>query len=210
MAVVRVRQHVNPLSDKYQQSLVPPDWSSIYANPRLPLHLDIGCGKGVFLHRMATLTPEWNFLGLEIREPVVTQALIRRDQAGLNNLHFLFGNANCSLETLMASWESNPLQRVSIHFPDPWFKKRHQKRRVVQPELVAVLAKYLPSGGSIVLQSDVEEVARDMCDRITEHPAFERPDSQWLASSPFPVMTDREQVTLEQGKPVYRALYLRI
>ncbi|HEY9881894.1 MAG TPA: tRNA (guanosine(46)-N7)-methyltransferase TrmB [Leptolyngbyaceae cyanobacterium] len=209
MPVVRVRQHVNPLSEKYQAPVQPPDWTQIFAQPNQPLHIDIGCGKGVFLMQMAPLQPDWNFLGLEIREPLVEQSLRRRDEAGFTNLHFIFCNANIALQTLMESWPQAPLQRVSIQFPDPWFKKRHQKRRVTQPELVATLATYLPTGGEVVLQSDVQEVAEEMCDRFAEHPAFQRTASDWLEASPFPAQTDRERVTLEKNLPVYRAVFIK-
>lgn len=207
MAIVRVRQHVNPLSQKYQSVVTPPDWSEIYGDPQRSLHIDIGCGKGQFLLQMAQLVPDWNFLGLEIREPVVDMAQQYRDQAELTNLHFLFCNANTSLQSLMASWPVNPLRRVTIQFPDPWFKKRHQKRRVVQPELVSQLAHYLPSGGEVILQSDVEEVALEMSDRFSENPSFQRQSSGWLPQSPFPAQTERERLTLEKGLPVYRVAF---
>ncbi|WP_035992464.1 tRNA (guanosine(46)-N7)-methyltransferase TrmB [Leptolyngbya sp. KIOST-1] len=210
MAVVRVRQHVNPLSERYQAPVAMPDWSEAFANPQQPLHIDIGCGKGVFALHMAQLQPEWNFLGLEIRKPVVESAQKRQQEAGLSNLHFMYCNVNISLRALLESWgDQNPLQQVSIQFPDPWFKKRHQKRRVLQPELVATLAEFLPPGGRVVVQSDVEEVAVDMCDRLSEHPHFLPQGDRWLPASPFPAQTDRERVTLEQGLPVYRAIFTR-
>ncbi|NEP16718.1 MAG: tRNA (guanosine(46)-N7)-methyltransferase TrmB [Leptolyngbya sp. SIO4C1] len=208
--VRRVRQHVNPLSDKYAQPAVPPDWQSVYERPQQPLHLDIGCGKGYFLRDMAAVCPDWNFLGLEIRQPLVEQALRWRDRQRLKNLHFIFGNANNSLRPLLESWgEALQLQRVSIQFPDPWFKKRHQKRRVVQPQLVEELAQFMPQTGWVWLQSDIEAVAQEMCDRFGEHPGFERQGDDWLAETLLPAQTDREQVTLAQGKPVYRALFIR-
>jgi len=209
VAVVRVRHHVNPLSEKYQQPVDPPIWSALYRRPQQPLHLDIGCGKGEFLFQMASQRPEWNFLGLEIREPLVHRALQWRDQAALQNLHFLFCNVNVSLGYLLDSPDAPPLHRVSIQFPDPWFKKRHQKRRVVQPQLVAELAAFLVPGGSIVVQSDVETVAQEMCDRIGEHPAFHRPHPNWLQQSPLPAQSERERITLEKGEPVYRAEFIR-
>jgi tRNA (guanine-N7-)-methyltransferase len=210
VAVVRVRQHVNPLSEKYQAPVAIPPWSEVFANPQQPLHIDIGCGKGIFVLSMAQLAPEWNFLGLEIRRPVVESAQRRQQEAGLSNLHFMFCNVNISLRSLLESWgDRSPLQQVSIQFPDPWFKKRHQKRRVLQPELVATLAEFLPPGGRVVVQSDVEEVAVDMCDRLSENPQFQRQGDLWLPASPFPAQTDRERVTLEQGLPVYRAIFTR-
>ena len=162
----------NPLSQKYLQPVHPPHWPQIYANLDQPLHLDIGCGRGYFLQQMAQLQPNWNFLGLEIREPLVKQALERRDQQMLTNLHFLFCNANISLQSLLKSWPASRLKQVTIQFPDPWFKKRHQKRRLVQPALVSELAKLLLSGGVVILQSDVESVALEMCDRFQANPGF--------------------------------------
>lgn len=209
MAAVRVRQHVNPLSNKYQTTVDAPDWEDIYATSHQPLHLDIGSAKGHFLIRMAELVPDWNFLGLEIRAPLVDYTLQRREQLGLDNLHFLFCNANTSLSEVLKSLPAGTLQQVSIQFPDPWFKKRHQKRRVVQPELVQALAAALPSDGRVVLQSDVAAVAQDMCDRFAENSAFQRTDAAWLAASPFPAQTDREVLTLSKGLPVYRAIFVK-
>lgn len=210
MAAVRVRQHVNPLSSKYQTPVTPPDWRRVYANPTQPLHLDIGCARGHFLVNMAQQQPDWNFLGLEIRQPLVEQANEWREASGLTNLFFLFCNANNSLRPLLRSLPAGVLHRVSIQFPDPWFKKRHQKRRVVQPALVAELADYLVTGGAVFLQSDVEEVAVEMCDRVQEHSAFLRQgDGLWLPENPLPVATEREQSTIAQGEPVYRALFIK-
>ncbi|NEP56541.1 MAG: tRNA (guanosine(46)-N7)-methyltransferase TrmB [Symploca sp. SIO2G7] len=208
MTKVRVRQHVNPLSKKYQTPVSFPDWTKVYAQITQPLHLDIGCARGEFLFEMARLQPDWNFLGLEIREPLVDKAKALVSELGLSNLHFLFCNVNNSLKPLLNSFPSQTLQRVTIQFPDPWFKKRHGKRRVVQPELVDTLATCLRDGGEIFLQSDVKVVAQEMCDRFAEHPAFYRQGEHWLATNPLPVSTEREASTLSHGEPVYRTLFL--
>ena len=210
MPKVRVRQHVNPLSNKYQTPLSPPNWTDIYAQPTQPLHLDIGCARGEFVLSMAQLQPHWNFLGVEIRQPLVEQANAKVAQLGLSNLHYLFGNINNSLMPLLDSFAPGILQRVTIQFPDPWFKKRQAKRRVVQPKLVETLATYLTDGGVVFLQSDVEEVAVEMCDRFSYHPAFQRQGNDtWLSTNPLPIATERELYTLSHGEPVYRALFVR-
>ncbi len=210
MPKVRVRQHVNPLSKKYQTPVNPPNWEKVYAQATQPLHLDIGCAKGEFLLRMAQVQPDWNFLGLEIREPLVQQASAKVLELGLTNLYFLFCNVSNSLQPLLESLPARTLQRVTIQFPDPWFKKRQVKRRVVQPELVDSLAAYLTDGGEVFLQSDVEAVAIQMCDRFEAHPAFHKQGTDtWLASNPLPVPTEREVSTLSRGEPVYRALFMR-
>jgi tRNA (guanine-N7-)-methyltransferase len=159
---------------------------------------------------MAQLEPDWNFLGLEIREPLVEQANAKVTELGLSNLHYLFGNVNNSLKPLLESFETGILQRVTIQFPDPWFKKRQEKRRLVQPELVDTLANYLIDGGVVFLQSDIEAVAVQMCDRFDDHPTFHRQGNDtWLSTNPLPVATERELYTLSRGEPVYRALFVR-
>jgi tRNA (guanine-N7-)-methyltransferase len=204
-----VRQHVNPLSQKYQQPPQPPTWETIYADPKQPLHLDIGCGRGQFLLTMAQQQPDWNFLGLEIREPLVIQASQWGQELGLVNLHYIFCNVNNFLPLLLASLPVGVLQRVTIQFPDPWFKKRHQKRRVVQPEVVEVLAKHLALAGIVLLQSDVEAVAREMAERFQAHSGFVQQGTGWLETNPLPVATEREQSTLARGEPVYRTVFVK-
>ncbi len=207
MARVRVRQHVNPLSYKYRNPIKPPSWEQIYNNPRQLLHLDIGCARGKFLLNMAQIQPEINFLGIEIRESLVIEANQYREQLGLNNLHFLFGNINISPTTLFQSFPANILQTVSIQFPDPWFKNRHLKRRMVQPGLVLAIAECLRKEGHVFLQSDIEEVAKEMSDRFLENSTFMQQHScQWLADNPFPVATEREIATFNKNQSVYRTL----
>ncbi|TFI56216.1 tRNA (guanosine(46)-N7)-methyltransferase TrmB [Mastigocladus laminosus UU774] len=211
MVRVRVRQHVNPLANKYQASANPLDWEKVYFQPNQPLHLDIGCARGQFLLQLAQIEPSWNFLGLEIREPLVNQANKLRDELELQNLHYLFCNVNNSLRSLLSTLPPGSLQRVSIQFPDPWFKNRHAKRRVVQPELVAELSDYLIPGGMVFLQSDVEFIAIEMCDRFAAHPSFQRQGlGEWLTENPLPVSTERETATLKKGEPVYRTVFTRV
>lgn len=210
MPVVRVREHVNPLSQKYQVAARPPDWQEVFAKPDLPLHLDIGCGRGRFLLEMAQQQPDWNFLGLEIREPLVHQANSWAAESELQNLHYLFCNVNAALKSLLETYPAQALQRVTIQFPDPWFKRRHQKRRMIQPTTVAVLAEHLVEGGLVFVQSDVEDVAREICDRFSNHPAFQKQGTEdWLSSNPLPIPTERETSTLLRGEPVYRTLFVR-
>ncbi|MEC4804704.1 MAG: tRNA (guanosine(46)-N7)-methyltransferase TrmB [Jaaginema sp. PMC 1079.18] len=210
MARVRVRQHVNPLSQKYQKKLILPDWEKIYRDRTQPLHLDIGCARGRFLLNIAQEQPHWNFLGLEIRDPLVEEANRLRDELDLTNLHYLFSNVNVDLNILFPSLPAKIVQWVSIQFPDPWFKKRHAKRRTVQPELIATLAQHLSPGAKLFLQSDVKWLAQEMRDRVNAHPAFTPSHSQlWLPENPLPVPTEREIATQNNQEPVYRCLFVR-
>ena len=211
MARIRVRQHVNPLSKSYQTSITPPEWSQIYAEASQPLHLDVGSARGKFLLQMAQLHPQTNFLGVEIRESLVEEANLKSKKLELANVYYLFGNINISLETILESLPASILQTVTIQFPDPWFKQRHVKRRVVQPQLVETLANYLPVKGIVFIQSDIEEVAQEMKERFSSHPVFQKQHlTPWLSTNPFSVPTEREKSTLAQGKSVYRVLFSKV
>ncbi len=208
---IRIRQHVNPLARKFQQPIDIPDWQDVFAQSNYPLYLDIGCARGGFLLSMAQLDLQTNFLGIEIRDRLVDAANQTRDELGLTNLHYLFGNMNSSALGLLRSLPSNVLKTISIQFPDPWFKKRHNKRRVVQSELVKILVDYLAEGGQVFLQSDIEEVAIEMRDRFANHPLLiQQHTATWLDTNPFPVPTERELYVQEKNLPVYRVLLQKI
>ncbi|HIK36453.1 MAG: tRNA (guanosine(46)-N7)-methyltransferase TrmB [Geminocystis sp.] len=207
MARVRVRQHVNPLSSRYLQPVSLPDWSQIYSNPSLPFYLDLGCARGRFLLQMASKFPDKNFLGIEIRELLVREANRLKSSQNLTNLYYLFANINVSLRDILASLPTNSIQMVMIQFPDPWFKKKHHKRRIVKPEVVDIIAEFLRDDGQVFLQSDVEEVAQEMVDLFLANPRFQPVSPQiWLPENPLGIMTEREIASLNKGRKVYRTL----
>lgn len=205
MPRVRVHQHVNPLSPYFRQAPKPVD-VGIFADPELPLHLDIGCARGRFILRMAAAQPDWNYLGVEIREPLVIEANEIAAEAGLTNLHYYFCNAMLWLDRLLADVPSERLQMVTIQFPDPWFKKRHAKRRMVNEELVEAVVNKLAIGGKVFVQTDIEFLAEEMFALFRERPELrEEP----LTENPFPIKTEREKAVEDKGLPVYRTLFHR-
>ncbi|MEL6494751.1 MAG: tRNA (guanosine(46)-N7)-methyltransferase TrmB [Cyanobacteria bacterium J06623_7] len=206
--MTRIRQHVNPLAIKFQQPIPLPDWQSTFDQIDRNYYLDIGCARGRFLLEMAQQYPDVNYLGIEIRKQLVELANQDRDRLELSNLHYLFGNINSSARVLLESLPANSLKTISVQFPDPWFKKKHYKRRVVQPELVKVLVDYLAVGGAVFLQSDVKEVAQEMCDRFgADSRLIQQHESEWLETNPVGVATERELHVLSQNLPVYRVLF---
>ena len=207
-----MRQHVNPLSRFFQLPLDLPAPQELFEHPHLPIHLDIGCARGFFLLELAAMQAERNHLGVEIRRPLVLAAQRDRDRQQQHNLHFLFCNANISLEAWMAALPPDQLQLVSIQFPDPWFKQRHRKRRVLQPALLLAIASALHPGRQLFLQSDVLAVIEPMVALVELSNCFVRPiDDQrpWRPSNPLPVATERERYVEEQGQPTYRVLFER-
>ena len=207
-----VRQHVNPPSAFFQEPRPLPPPAELFADPARPIHLDIGCARGRFLLTLAQAEPQRNYLGVEIRRALVHAAETDRQAQGLQHLRYLFCNANVSLEDWLSALPAGQLERVSIQFPDPWFKKKHHKRRVLQPGLLLVIAGALAEGRELFIQSDVLAVIEPMVAVIEACGCFERPSGDarpWRADNPLAVPTERETYVLAQGLPVYRVLYQR-
>lgn len=207
MARVRVHQHVNPLSPYYKQEPQPIDITAVFADPSLPLHIDIGCARGRFILRMAQIEPAWNYLGIEIREPLVTEANRLASEANLPNLHYAFCNAMLFLGSMLADIPEGSLQMVTIQFPDPWFKKRHAKRRMVNAEFVKAIADKMADGGRIFVQTDIESLADEMFERFREEPRLAEKATN---ANPFPVRTEREKAVEDKDLPVYRSCFCLI
>lgn len=203
MARVRVHQHVNPLSPYFRQEPEPVDLT-VFADPTRPLHLDLGCARGRFILKMAAEKPEWNFLGVEIREPLVEEANRLGSEAGLTNLHYNFCNAMLWLDRLLEGVPEGRLQIVTIQFPDPWFKKKHAKRRMVNPEMIDTIARHLAPDGRVFVQTDIEFLAEEMFELFR---ADERFSEIPIDANPFPVRTEREKAVEDKELPVYRTMF---
>jgi tRNA (guanine-N7-)-methyltransferase len=204
MPRVRVHQHVNPLAPFYRQAPKPLVLDEVFADASRPLHLDIGCARGRFLLRMAEVEPGWNFLGVEIREPLVDEANRLASVGGLTNLHYAFCNAMLWLDRLIMNVPDDRLQMVTIQFPDPWFKKKHAKRRMVNVELVDTAVDKLASGGKIFIQTDIEFLAEEMHELFAADTCL---TERACESNPFSVKTERELAVETKQAPVYRYLF---
>jgi tRNA (guanine-N7-)-methyltransferase len=207
MSRIRVHQHVNPLARHYLFISSPLDLEKIFSNPNLPVHLDIGSARGRFLLSMAELDKETNFIGLEIRRVLVEEANRIAKEKKLTNLHYEFTNVLVSLESLLRDFPENILRTVTIHFPDPWFKKRHAKRRMVTAETASILVSHLAKGGRIFLQTDVEFLAEEMFEKFRQIGNLKEIS---ITESPFPVKTEREKAVEAKGKPIYRAMFEKV
>ena len=133
---VRVRQHVNPLKASLQTQAPAPEWRDVFADVAKPLVVDIGCGGGRFDLMFAKRHPELNVLGVDIRAPLVDRGNAWGEVAGIvDNVHFAECNATVSIGAWLKSYaalgDASRVDMVTIQFPDPHFKKRHHKRRVV-------------------------------------------------------------------------------
>ena len=124
-----------------------------------PVVLEIGFGMGDSLAQMAAAEPDKDFIGVEVHSPGVGRLMHLIDESGIENLRAYCDDAVEVLEQCIAD---NSLSRVQIYFPDPWHKKRHHKRRLVQPEFVQLLRRKLKPGGVIHLATDWENYAEHM------------------------------------------------
>lgn len=156
---------------------------------------------------MAVAEPRWNYLGVEIRHPLVEEANSIAAGERLTNLHYEFCNAMLWLGRLVRDIPDGVLQAVTIQFPDPWFKKKHAKRRMVNAGLVATTVDKLATGGRVFVQTDIESLAEEMFElfradtRLKEVPVKE---------NPFPVKTEREKAVEDKALPVYRAIWKKV
>ena len=201
---IRIHQHVNPLAPYYRFTPKPIEMAEVFVNPELPLHLDIGCARGRFILKMAEIDREQNYLGVEIREPLVAEANRLAREANLTNLHYEFCNAMNEFDKLLEKLPEEIIQTVTIQFPDPWFKKKHAKRRMVNRELVATIVNHLAQNGRIFIQTDIEFLANEMfgffrsCENLREI---------LIKENPFEVKTEREKAVEEKNMLIYRAMF---
>ncbi len=124
-----------------------------------PLVLEIGFGMGLSLVEMASCETDKDFIGIEVHRPGVGSLMNEGDKAGLTNLRAYCDDA---IEVLEHCIPDNSIDRLQIYFPDPWHKKRHNKRRLVQPAFVASLLPKLKVGGVLHLATDWENYAEQM------------------------------------------------
>ena len=207
-----MRQHVNPLSQFFQLPLSLPSKNILFEKSHYPIHLDIGSAKGEFLIELATKYPDWNFVGLEIREPLVSLCEKKRRKLELTNLKFLFCNVNVSLDEWLSDLDFGQLKRVSIQFPDPWFKRKHFKRRVLKTNILNSIAKAMSKDGEIFIQSDIFKLIEYMTNTIDKNRYFTRKnlgDLRSIDKNPYNVMTDREIFSIKKNLLIYRVMYIR-
>lgn len=173
-----------------------------------PLELDIGFGRGRSLLERASAHPEARVIGVEIKAKWAFKVAERLEERGLANARAFRADAR---ELLRRAGPEGCLARVYVHFPDPWWKKRHGKRRVVTPPLLDDLARLIAAGGELFVQTDVEDRAEGYEALIAEHPAFEPAGEGGyrIGDNPFGARSNREVRAEEDGLPVYRLLARR-
>ena len=209
-----MRQHVNPLSRNFKEIERIPSLIEMFGNSKLPLHLDIGCAAGEFLFELALVNASWNYLGIEIREKLVKNAKLKVREREIKNLYFLFGNAYNILNDVQSKLIIKNVKSISFNFPDPWFKKRHYKRRVIQPEFINILSNSLQKGSLIFIKTDVRDLFDYMDKTISNNFNFKTIDIKSFNHSesfnPNKVQTNREKYVIVNQLDIFDRIYMKI
>ncbi len=209
-----MRQHVNPLSKHFNEIERIPSLIEMFEHAKSPLHLDIGCAAGHFLFDLALVNTSWNYLGIEIRERLVKNAQLKLREREIKNLYFVFGNAYKILNDVQNDFFLKNVKSISFNFPDPWFKKRHYKRRVVQPEFIKILSNSLQKGSYIFIKTDVKDLFNYMDCTISSNFNFksiDKKDFNYSASfNPKEVQTNREKYVKGNQIDIFDRIYMKI
>ncbi|MGI9234674.1 MAG: tRNA (guanosine(46)-N7)-methyltransferase TrmB [Woeseiaceae bacterium] len=136
---------------------------------RGPVVLEIGFGNGETLVQQAHNSPEQNFIGIEVHEPGVGHCLLKAQEAGISNLKLIASDA---IDVLREQIPSASLQRVNLYFPDPWPKKRHHKRRIIQPDFLALIHDRLTANGVLHIATDWANYAEHIDDAVEQSGLF--------------------------------------
>jgi tRNA (guanine-N7-)-methyltransferase len=200
---MRIRQHVNP--NQLHFARFRGDRPAL--DGRL-VELEIGCADAQFLFERAACDASRQYIGLEIREDLV-KLVNKRARAHAVPVHAVFCQAQLHMTEI---FPPGSVERVYVNFPDPWFKRRHHDRRMVDEVLAAGIAIVARSGAEIFVQSDVWEIALDAMATFERDDRFVNLASEWTfwrEGNPYGVRSWREQHAEATGLPIWRIRYRR-
>ncbi|WP_408007017.1 tRNA (guanosine(46)-N7)-methyltransferase TrmB [Saccharopolyspora karakumensis] len=176
-----------------------------------PVVLEIGSGMGETTAQLVAAQPDVNYLAVEVYKPGLAQLMLRAEKLEVSNLRLLRGDA---IVLLREHVEPGSLDEVRIYFPDPWPKKRHHKRRLVQPESVELITSRLRPGGVLHLATDWENYAeqmREVCEaqsqlrnRCADEPGGWAPRPDWRPVTKF------ENRAHDEGREIHDLIYERV
>jgi len=186
---------------------LPQPWDSqILFERRAPLELEIGSGRGLFITQAAAAMPGHDFLGIEISKKYAKHCAVLIAKMQLTNAVMVCGDAQAVLRDNIPD---NSLVAVHIYFPDPWWKRKHRKRRIVCEPVVRLVHQKLVPGGKLHFWTDVEEYFLAGLQSIAKVPGFDGPFevNEHTAEHDFDYRTHFERRTRLHGEQVFRSLF---
>jgi tRNA (guanine-N7-)-methyltransferase len=181
----------------------PWDWRAMFERDA-PVEVEVGCGKGLFLAGAAAARPENNFLGIELATRYARFAAARLAKLDLANARLVHGDAKRLFAELLPD---ECLAAVHVYFPDPWWKAKHKKRRVMTDEFVHNIERALRPGGTLHFWTDVEEYFQETLGLLAQIPRLTGPltVAEREATHDLDYRTHFERRMRLHGKPVYRS-----
>jgi tRNA (guanine-N7-)-methyltransferase len=184
----------------------PLDFAEMFGNTR-PVEIEIGTGKGTFLLARAKARPEVNFLGIEYAKAYAIYTADRFRRAKLENVRMLRTEAAALFKTAIPP---RSLQRLHIYYPDPWPKRRHNRRRLIQPPFVDLVREALTPGGQLIVITDHFDYARHIRRVLHEAPGFSRIAVPRMTDAEGELVgTNFERKYIAQGRPSYALALMR-
>lgn len=202
----RIPLRPQPAGHEFVDLKAPPDWAQVFGSTG-PLELEIGCGAGGFALNHAKKFPEIRLVAFEWRKKFAREVAFRAIKNGVTNLRVIEADARTEIPLIFTP---GSLSVIHVQFPDPWWKRAHFKRAVVQPEFSRFLFTLLKSGGRFDMRTDVADRALQML-AILEGAGFVNPlgPGVFHPHDPEEVPSTRERRYLASGEPVYRARLIR-
>lgn len=187
---------------------MPRDFKQIFGRTA-PLVLEIGFGNGQALRYAAQQEPEKNFIGVEVHRPGVGRLLNSLAHDGVGNVRVFHDDV---IDVLTHEIALNTLHQVRIYFPDPWPKKRHHKRRLIQPDFVNLIATRMENGGLLHLATDWADYAEHMSNVLDNNPQWRNlaDEERFVPRPQWRIETHFEQRGVRLGHGVWDLLYTRI
>lgn len=185
----------------------PPSWPTVFGRAA-PLELELGFGRPHFLFERAAEVPDHDVVGIEWKGRWVEAARKRQLRDGTPNLRALHGNAWLLAGAL---FRPGSLDAIWLNFPDPWWKTKHKKRRIVSDAFAATVASLLKVGGRVVIQTDVASLLEEQLARLEEVDVLENPHGRGRLApkKPMRARSHREKRVVADGVPVFRAVVER-
>ena len=177
------------------------DWREVFATPQ-PLEIELGCGKGAFLAWAAQTRPHHNFLGVERQLVRLRRVDKKAHRFGLANVRLLRVEANYFVTKLVPD---HSVAGYHIYFPDPWPKRRHHDRRLINPVFVMELHRTLGPGGAVNVATDDADYFAAMQATFAQSGKFSATAPEAL---PAAAQTEFEKIFLAQGQPIWRSRYV--
>jgi tRNA (guanine-N7-)-methyltransferase len=181
----------------------PPDWTQVFGGKTGPLELEIGCGAGGFALEHAKRNPNIRLVAFEWRKKYAREVAFRAEKHGLTHLKVVEGDARLEVPRIFTA---GSLAVIHLQFPDPWWKRAHQKRAILQPDFTKFMLTLLEKGGRFDFRTDVQDVGERGL-RTLEAAGFHNPLGPMVFHpyDPEEAPSTRERRYLVSGQTVYRA-----